>query len=155
MASTQESVPHVMFRLGKQAFAILLSDVKDVAKAPDITPVPNAEPMVRGLCVLREHLTTALDLRLRFNFPASTDPDHYTALAIDHEGERIALMVDRVEDVAILPPLSQVAPPKDPLWQGVVNGVAKHGDETIIVLDAAGIIDGVIEKQEEAEEEPA
>lgn len=147
-----EPVPHVMFRLGKQAFAMLLSDVKDVAKSPDITPVPNAEPMVRGLCVLRDHLTTALDLRLRFNFAASNEPDHMTALAIDHEGERIALLVDKVEDVAILPPLSQVAPPKDPLWQGVVNGVAKHGEETIIVLDAAGIIDGVLEKSDTEEE---
>lgn len=154
MANENTSTPHVMFRLGKQAFALLLSDVKDVAKSPDITPVPNAEPMVRGLCVLRENLTTALDLRLRFDLPASDDPDHMTALAIDHEGERIALLVDRVEDVAILPPLSQVAPPKDPLWQGVVNGVTKFGDETIIVLDATGIIDGVLDKAE-AEEEPA
>lgn len=151
----KEAVPHVMFRLGKQAFAILLSDVKDVAKAPDITPVPNAEAMVRGLCVLRENITTALDLRLRFDLSASNDPEHMTALAIDHEGERIALLVDKVEDVAILPPLSQIAPPKDPLWQGVVNGVAKHGDETIIVLDAAGIIDGVLEKPEPTKEEPA
>ncbi len=144
-----ESMPHVMFRLGKQTFAMLLSDVKDVAKAPDITPVPNAEPMIRGLCVLRDNLTTALDLRLRFDLPAGQDPANMTALAIDHEGERIALLVDKVEDVAILPPLSQIAPPKDPLWQGVVNGVTKHGDETIIVLDAAGIIDGILQKEEE------
>lgn len=148
----QESTPHVMFRLGKQAFALLLSDVKDVAKSPDITPVPNTEPMVRGLCVLRDNLTTALDLRLRFDLSASNDPAHMTALVIEHEGERIALLVDKVEDVAILPPLSQVAPPKDPLWQGVVNGVTKHGDETIIVLDATGIIDGLLQK-EEAEQE--
>ncbi len=154
MADEKTSTPHVMFRLGKQAFALLLSDVKDVAKTPDITPVPNTEPMVRGLCVLRDNLTTALDLRLRFNLPASNDPNHMTALAIDHEGERIALLVDKVEDVAILPPLSQVAPPKDPLWQDVVNGVTRFGDETIIVLDAAGIIDGVLEK-EEAEPEDA
>ncbi len=151
MANDNQSTPHVMFRLGKQAFGLLLSDVKDVAKSPDITPVPNAEPMVRGLCVLRENLTTALDLRLRFNLPVSSDPDHMTALAIDHEGERIALLVDRVEDVAILPPLSQIAPPKDPLWQGVVSGVTHHGDETIIVLDAAGIIDGLLQKEEESE----
>lgn len=149
MAEPTASMPHVMFRLGKQAFALLLSDVKDVAKSPDLTPVPNAEPMVRGLCVLRDHLTTALDLRLRFDLPASSDPAHMTALAIDHEGERIALLVDRVDDVAILPPISQIAPPKDPLWHGVVSGVTRHGDETIIVLDAAGIIDGVLEKAEE------
>lgn len=146
------STPHVMFRLGKQAFAIALSDVKDVAKSPDITPVPNAEPMVRGLCVLRDNVTAALDLRLRFDLPASHAPEQMTALAIDHEGERIALLVDKVEDVAILPPLSQVAAAKDPLWQGVVNGVTKFGDETIVVLDAAGIIEGALER---LEEEPA
>lgn len=150
MAKQPPSMPHVMFRLGKQAFALPLSEVKDVAKSPDITAVPNAEPMVRGLCVLREQLTTALDLRLRFELPVSQDPQHMTALAIDHEGERIALLVDRVDDVAILPPLSQIAPPKDPLWQGVVSGVTRHGEETIIVLDAAGIIDGVLKKAEEA-----
>ena len=145
MVDEQNLIPHVMFRLSRQAFAVPLAEIKDVAKSPAVTPVPNAEPMVRGLCVLRDHLTTALDLRLRFGLPASTHPESYTALAVDHEGDRVALLVDRVEDVAILPALQPIAPPRDPLWQGVVAGVTHHGDETIVVLDIAGILDGALQ----------
>lgn len=138
------NIPHVLFRLGNQAFAITLADIKDVAKAPHVTVVPNAEPMVRGLCVLREQLATALDLRLRFGLTPSPHPEHFTALAVDHEGERIALIVDKVEDVAILSDIEPIAPARDPLWNGVVTGAAKRGDETIVVLDVAGIIDGAL-----------
>lgn len=155
MDDLQKQVPHVMFRLGRQAFAVELDAIKDVAKSPDLTPVPNAEPMVRGLCVLRNHLTTALDLRLRFGLPASNDPENFTALCVDHEGDRVALIVDRVEDVAILPVLQPVKPPKDPLWQGVVTGVATRGDETIIALDIAGILDGALQPENAPEEELA
>lgn len=155
MANQQKQVPHVMFRLGRQAFAVELDSIKDVAKSPDLTPVPNAEPMVRGLCVLRDHLTTALDLRLRFNLPAKTDPENFTALCVDYEGDRVALLVDRVEDVAILPVLQPINPPRDPLWQGVVTGVAKHGDETIVALDIAGILDGALQEESKEDQELA
>lgn len=143
-----EPIPHVIFRLGRQAFAIRLSDIKDVARAPEITAVPQADPMVRGLTVLRNTLTTALDLRARFGLPAGTQQPA-TALAVDHEGERIALLVDKVEDVLSLGPTEPLAPSRDPLWQGVITGVVTRNDETIVVLDVAGIMDGALLEEPE------
>ena len=136
-------VPHVLFRLGRQAFAITLADIRDVGRTPPLTAVPNAAPMVAGLCVLRERLAVALDLRRRFGLPPGPGG---TALCVDHEGDRVALLVDKVEDVAILPPLTPIKPARDPLWQGVVLGVTQRGGETIVVLDAVGILEGALQE---------
>lgn len=141
--TAQQAVPHVLFRLGRQAFAIPLALVKDVQRTPTITSVPHTPTMVRGIGVLKDELIAALDLRARFGLPASTQPEKFTALAVDHEGERVALLVDRVEDVLSLPPLQAHTPSRDPLWQGVVAGIVKRAEDSVVVLDVAGILDGM------------
>ena len=150
MANTAPSllgtIPHVLFRLGKQAFAMPLAQVKDVARSPHITAVPNATPMVRGVTVLRDQLAPVLDMRVRFGLPASLDASRATVLAVDHEGERVGLLIDRVEDVLMLPPSLPSAHSKDPLWQGVVAGVVQREADTVLVLDVAAILDGALRR---------
>lgn len=139
------TLPHVLFRLGRQAFALPLAQVKDVARGPAITQVPNAMFAVRGMTVLREQLAPVLDMRARFGLPAATNPQQCTALAVDHEGERVALLVDRVEDVLMLPPTLPGVQARDPLWQGVVSGVVQREHDTILVLDIAAVLDGALD----------
>lgn len=141
--AVESAIAHVLFRLGRQAFAIPLAAVKDVQRAPAITPVPHAPAMVRGVSVLREQLVATLDLRARFGLPMSNQPDKFTALVVDYAGERVALLVDRVEDVLSLPPAEPGTPSRDPLWQGVIAGIIQRDQDTIVVLDVAGILDGV------------
>lgn len=134
------ALPHVIFRLGRQAFAIALAEVKDVARAPQLSAVPCAVPAVRGIAVLREQFTTVVDLRARFGLPTSSQIG--TALVVEHEGERIALLVDRMEEVlnlAVTPPTSM---PRDPLWQGVIAGIIHREKDMVVVLDVPAIVEG-------------
>lgn len=142
--SIEQAVPHVLFRLGRQAFALPLSAVKDVARGIALTPVPHAPEMVPGLSVLRGQLATALDLRARFGLPPHGHPEKTTALAIDHAGERYALLVDKVEDVLSLPTSPPTASAQDPLWEGVIAGIIHRDEDTVVVLDVAGVIEGAL-----------
>jgi len=139
-----EPAPYVIFRLGRQGFALPLAEVKDVVKAPPITPVPQAEAMVRGLTVLHDQLAAAMDLRARFGLPASLQPVASTALMVEHEGERVALLVDKLEDVVTLGEIKPLSPSRDPLWRGVIAGMVTRNDEALVVLDVAGILDGAV-----------
>lgn len=134
------TTPHVIFRLGRQAFAIALAAVKDVAREPQVMAVPQAAAAVRGMTVLREQFTTVLDLRARFGLPVPTGIG--TALVVEHEGERVALLVDRMEEVlnlAVTPPTTS---PRDPLWQGVIAGIIHREKDMVVVLDVAAVVEG-------------
>lgn len=142
--SIEAAMPHVLFRLGRQAFALPLARIKDVARGVALSPVPHAPDMVRGLSVMRGQLATAIDLRARFGLPQHHHPERTTALAIDHDGERYALLVDKVEDVLSLPASQPTASAQDPLWEGVIAGIIHRDDDTVVVLDAAAVIDKAV-----------
>ena len=60
----------VSFKLGEEGFGIPLDQVREIARAERITPVPQAPPAVRGLLNLRGQPITVLDLARLFEIPA-------------------------------------------------------------------------------------
>jgi purine-binding chemotaxis protein CheW len=134
------STPHVIFRLGPQPFAIALASVKDVARAPEVTAVPEAPAAIRGLIVNREQLTVVIDVRTRLGLKTTDKPG--SVLVVEHAGERVALLVDRMEEVTSLPVSAAQAELRDPLWEGVVAGMVHRAADTLIVLSVPALVEG-------------
>ena len=64
---TGEAIHVVEFLLGKEHYAVNLTDIREVVEYTAITPLPNAPAAVQGIIDLRGEITTILDLRQRLN----------------------------------------------------------------------------------------
>lgn len=134
-------VPHVVFRLGKQAFALALPDVKEVQRAGPLQPVPHAPASLAGLMGSAGQVSYVIDLRARFGLSPTPQPERAPVLQVEHDGQRYGLLVERIEEVMGIgstQPLTGME--NDPLWQGVVTGTVTHGDERVVVLDIDALI---------------
>lgn len=134
----------VILRLGSQPFAVPLASVCDVARAPTIIAVPGMEAALRGMAVLSGHVVPIIDLRAAIGLPLA---EHIgTVLVVTHRGERVGVLVDRMEDVLHLPHAETPAGPlSDAAWRHSVAGLVHRPQDIVVVLDLARMIDSLIE----------
>jgi purine-binding chemotaxis protein CheW len=64
-----ETRQYCTFHLDGLFFGVEVSQVQEVLRYQDMTRVPLAPPMVRGLINLRGQIVTAFDLRQRLGMP--------------------------------------------------------------------------------------
>ena len=56
---------YATFRVGERMLGLDILKVREIIRVLDITPVPRAEPCIRGLLNLRGQIVTILDLAVR------------------------------------------------------------------------------------------
>ena len=85
----------VSFRLGEEGFGIPLDQVREIAPADRITPVPQAPPAVRGLLNLRGQPITVLDVARLFGLPMppARDAKDRLVVVLTPPYEHIGLLV--------------------------------------------------------------
>lgn len=125
----------VVFWLDEQRYALRLREVEQVVRAVEISPLPRAPEVVRGVIDLRGRITPVVDLRRRFG-RASRElriEDHFIVVRTrDHQ---VALVVDAVMGVTgiaaeAIASASTVLPEMP-----YVAGVAKLADGMVFVHD--------------------
>lgn len=100
MSATNEE--YLTFKLGKEEFAISIDRVQEIRSWQVPSPLPNVPKFVKGVVDLRGTVVPILDLRDRFNIPASYNATTVVIVVnIDTtQGERVTgLVVDAVSDV--------------------------------------------------------
>ena len=144
---------HLVFSLDEQLFALRLPAVERVVRAVEVTPLPGAPEIVRGVINVRGQITPVFDLRRRFGLPArEIMPSHHLVIARART-RAVALMVDEVRGVD--EGLAEGAVAADEILPGVghVEGVAKLGGDLIFIhdldkflsLEEGRELDGVLE----------
>ena len=87
------------FFVGDYHFGVDVLQVQEVLRFHEMTAVPLAPPVVRGLINLRGQIVTALDLRHRLGLqPAAPHVEHANVIVRTHDGA-VSLLVDEVGDV--------------------------------------------------------
>ena len=110
-ATAQEAGPtgkaiHVVeFLLGKEHYAVNLTDIREVVEYTAITPLPNAPAAVQGIIDLRGEITTILDLRQRLNIALQENISKETSriMVLDEKITRVktGVLVDDVLAVSM------------------------------------------------------
>jgi purine-binding chemotaxis protein CheW len=118
-------------------------NVQEVLRFLDMTPVPLAPPMVRGLINLRGQIVAAVDLRCRLDFPERDSADLPTNVVVRTEDGVLSLLVDEIGDVLeVDEELLEKPPPTIPQRvREVVSGVYKLSDRLLLVLDPEKVAD--------------
>ena len=86
------------FVLGGHHFGIDVLKVQEIIRYQEMTRVPLAPPVVRGLINLRGQIVTAIDLRRRLELPERTDGQLPVNVVVKTDDGAVSLLVDEIGD---------------------------------------------------------
>jgi purine-binding chemotaxis protein CheW len=94
--------PMLLFRLGRERWALPLEAVVRVAEHGSPTPLPRTgDCLPTGAVQIQGRVLPVADLRREIGFPAGAAPAAYVVVRVDEQ--EWALAVDQVERIAVLP----------------------------------------------------
>ena len=93
-------------------FGVDVKYVQEVTCYQEMTPVPLASPVVRGLMNLRGQIVTALDMRRRLERPDRSSEDEPMNVVICTDDGLVSLIVDEIGDVVEVDERTYERPPE-------------------------------------------
>lgn len=128
------------FRIGTQVYAARLTDVSEVIRDDELTPVPGSATDLLGVRHLRGHIVPVMDGRRRLGLPEQpeADPHAVRIVMMSCAGQLLGLKVDAVgellnsEGLDIAPPPPGRASRED----DPVCGVMSWQNGFVALLDA-------------------
>ena len=100
------------FEIGAQLYAAPLSEVNEVIRVGEMTPVPGAAADLLGIRLLRGRIVPVMDGRLRLGLPTSpaADLEQVRVVMLSHEGHLVGLRVDAIGEL-LQTDGNEIAPP--------------------------------------------
>jgi chemotaxis signal transduction protein len=102
-------VPHVLFRLGVENFAVDASFCKGVVRKGPVVPLPGTPRFVLGVAGIRGEALSVTDPRVLLGLPVCACAGKGLFLIVGAGGCKSALWVDWVDDVIAVDPMRIVA----------------------------------------------
>ncbi len=141
----EEEIQLVAFQLGREEYAIEVSQVREIISMVDVTRMPNAPGYIKGVINLRGQILAVIDLAERLDIePGEGDRRIIVAEVGDN---RVGMIVDYVSEVLRVPESSIEANPvfSREAESGMIKGVIKLQNRLLILLDAAYVLTAVEE----------
>lgn len=143
---TEESKQYIVAKLGIEQFGIDISYIDNIVRMQRITRVPKAQSYFKGIINLRGEVIPVMSLRMKFGLEEDviTNVTRIIIVKLESQGS-IGLIVDEVKEVVTLAD-SEIektgSGSKDVKNDKTryLNGVGKHGDTLISLLNIANVI---------------
>jgi len=144
---------------GKQQFAtffvgglfcgVEVEKVQEVLRHQEMTRVPLAPPVVRGLINLRGQIVTAIDLRRRLELAEAPSDRLPMNVVIRASDGAVSLLVDEIDDVVEAGDETFERPPDTMPGKArdMIRGVHKLEGRLMHVLDTEGVLGTLGEQQ--------
>ncbi|MCR8636202.1 chemotaxis protein CheW [Paenibacillus radicis (ex Xue et al. 2023)] len=88
--------------IGEEKYAVGIQDIHEIIRLRDITELPNREAYFKGVINLRGKIVPVISLRIRFGIMEEPYTKSTRIIVINHAGEMVGIIVDRVEKVTTL-----------------------------------------------------
>ena len=135
--SPEPEVRHLMiFRLGKEKYALDMKHLKKVMWAENITQVPGLPPHILGIINIRGEIISVVDMKMLLGLSYETTEKPSIMITSD-QGVETGLLVDSVEAIVDLPALS-IDPPMitfEKEYLDLIDGEARMDEMLLIVLN--------------------
>jgi purine-binding chemotaxis protein CheW len=117
--------------------------VQEVLRQQEMTQVPLAPPVVRGLINLRGQIVTAIDLRRRLELPERTAEQVAMNVVVRTDDGAVSLLVDEIGDVLNVPMATFEPAPETVtgVARHLVRGIHKLDQRLMLVLDIDRTVD--------------
>ena len=134
MADTHQ---YSTFFLDGLYFGVAVLKVQELIRHQEMTRVPLAPSMVRGLINLRGQIVTAIDLRCRFDMPERQAGDVPMNVVVRTDDGAVSLLVDEIGDVVEVQEEQFERAPETLRGRAndLVTGVYKMQERLLLVLD--------------------
>ncbi|PIP72718.1 MAG: chemotaxis protein CheW [Nitrospinae bacterium CG22_combo_CG10-13_8_21_14_all_47_10] len=126
------------FYLDNHMFGVKVEQVQEVFRYQEMTTVPLAPAVVRGLINLRGQIITAIDLRQRLGMVPLTGDKLPMNVVVRTEDGVVSLLVDEIGDVLEVPEDVYERPPETIPREvrQLVLGVYKLTGKLLLILDS-------------------
>ena len=118
-------------------FGVDVLKVQEVIRHQEMTRVPLAPPVVRGLINLRGQIVTAIDLRRRLELHDRPGDQLPVNVVVHTDDGAVSLLVDEIGDVLEVPEKAFERPPET--LQGpareLIRGAYKLEDRLLLILE--------------------
>jgi purine-binding chemotaxis protein CheW len=101
----------IVLEVGHIRCGIAITQIQEINKQIDMTPVHNAPAYVRGVINLRGHIVTVVDLRVKFGLPPLDLDEERCIVVVRWSGESIGLLADRIQDIVTADAAAILDPP--------------------------------------------
>jgi purine-binding chemotaxis protein CheW len=141
-AGTEAPVELATFYVGELLIGADIRQVEEINRHLDLTPVPHAPAIVRGVINLRGEVVTVIDLRTVLGLGETRIDKSTRNIVVNSKEEQIGLLVDRIADVVRMQSERLERPPAN--VHGVegrfFTGVYKMDTELLAVLDVEAVL---------------
>lgn len=132
----------VIFQLGREEFAVEVTQVREIIRMQDITRMPKAPSFVEGIINLRGQIIAVLDLAQRLNLEAADRGSETRIIVVEAGDVKVGMIVDSVSEVMRIS--EEEVEPSPALAADVeavyLKGVVKQENRLIILLDLTRIL---------------
>lgn len=125
----------VVFELEEHRYALEISEVREILRVTEITPVPEMPAYVEGVINLRGAVVPVMNLRLRLGLQ-KRPADQHTRIILVEAGENLfGLVVDRVLEVNTYDAGELEYPEGVGLAEGMLAGIVKKAQDMWLIID--------------------
>ena len=141
------------FSVDDMMFGVDVTRVQEVIRFQEMTAVPLAPAIVRGLINLRGQIVMAVDLRARLGLPPQPNGDLPMNVVVRGTDGSVSLLVDNIGDVIEVQEDTFEVPPSTMAshHRQVVDAVCKLPNQLLLVLDPERVL--VLDGQSEPNSE--
>jgi purine-binding chemotaxis protein CheW len=133
-----EDRQYCTFYVGGHYFGLDVLKVQEIIRYQEMTRVPLAPPVIRGLINLRGQIVTAIDLRRRLELQDRPADEWPVNVVLHTDDGAVSLLVDEIGDVLEVPERLFEPPPETlkGTARELVRGAYKLTDRLLLILDA-------------------
>ena len=136
----------VVFKIGREDFALDIQRAKEVVMRREITSIPEAAESVEGILNLRGNLVPVLDLRKRLRAARADSETDERIIVVDVEGMSAGFIVDGASELLSVSDneIEQVPGLLKEMGVSYLTGVINRGGRHVAVVDVDEILNGEI-----------
>lgn len=145
MSNQALSQKEIIFRIGREEYAISVMEVVSIEKAHELTPVPKQNPYVLGVIHLRGHVVPIIDLRKVLGQTVSEITDSTRCIMASVDGQVIGFVVDAATDILDVPAATIQKPAL--FSKDFIYGIANLHQRMIVLLDISQLLKSTLGDQ--------
>lgn len=136
-APTNQRTQYATFFVDSMFFGVDVLKVQEVLRSQEMTHVPLAPKVIRGLINLRGQIVTAIDMRHRLALPPRSGEAQPMNVVVRSDEGAVSLLVDEIGDVIEVETSRFEAPPINmpPAQRHLVEGLYKLDGRLLLVLN--------------------
>jgi purine-binding chemotaxis protein CheW len=132
-------------KLGTEDYGIDTTQVREIIRMREITPLPRQPPYVEGVMNVRGAIIPVLNLKKRFGLQEN-GPKHPHIVIVESEKGLVGMLVDSVTEVIRVP--AQQISPAPQVTKGIdgeyLHGICRLGEKLMIYLDLEKLLEQAV-----------